>query len=304
MNRRTRSLTVAISLALGTSIAGLKADIELDPDTGEGVVITNIDAQPAFENPVCYSSGATGATGELGNCEELPVGPTGPTGPAGPTGPTGPAGPQGDTGPVGPTGPQGDTGLNGPMGDTGPIGPTGATGDTGPIGPTGPTGPAGAGGNCAFADFYALMPPDNAATVAVGESVDFPQDGPASGQIIRSTQDSFVLPAPSVYQVMFQVSVDEPGQLVLALDGVELAWTVVGRATGTSQLVGMALVETIQLNSILEVRNPSGNAVALSITPLAGGAEAVSAHLVVTQLPGPDGCAPVGPTGPTGPTGG
>jgi len=46
----------------------------------------------------------------------------------------------------------------------------------------GPTGPTGAtGGILNFADFYALMPPDNSATVAPGTDVSFPQDGPNSG---------------------------------------------------------------------------------------------------------------------------
>ena len=49
------------------------------------------------------------------------------------------------------------------------------------IGPTGATGPTGeAGGVLNYADFYALMPPDNAATVAPGTDVSFPQDGPNS----------------------------------------------------------------------------------------------------------------------------
>ncbi|MGE6593790.1 collagen-like protein, partial [Bacillus mycoides] len=60
----------------------------------------------------------------------------------------------------------------GATGPTGDIGPTGATGSTGDIGLTGATGPTG--GVLDFADFYALMPPDNAATVAVGGDVDFP----------------------------------------------------------------------------------------------------------------------------------
>ena len=37
------------------------------------------------------------------------------------------------------------------------------------------------GGVLGFADFYALMPPDNAATVAPGTDVSFPQDGPTGG---------------------------------------------------------------------------------------------------------------------------
>ena len=37
-----------------------------------------------------------------------------------------------------------------------------------------------ASGLISFADFYALMPPDNAATVAPGTDVSFPEDGPSS----------------------------------------------------------------------------------------------------------------------------
>ena len=141
-----------------------------------------------------------------------------------------------------------------------------------------------------FADFFALMPGDNAATVAVGGDVEFPQDGPTSGNgtITRIGSSSFNLAAIGTYQVMFQVSVSEAGQLVLALDegagAVELAYTVVGRATGTNQLVGMSLITTTTVNSILSVRNPASNSTALTITPLAGGTNSVSAHLVVTLL--------------------
>ena len=84
--------------------------------------------------------------------------------------------------------------------------------------------------------------------------------------------------------MLFQVSVDEAGQLLLTLDGVDLPYTVVGRATGTTQIVGMALVETTSINGVLTVRNPAGNSTALTITPLAGGTRPVSAHLVITRL--------------------
>ena len=137
----------------------------------------------------------------------------------------------------------------------------------------------------AFADFFALMPPDNAATVAPGTDVSFPQDGPTSGTAITRTGPStFNLLAIGTYQVLFQVSVTEAGQLILTLNGADLAYTVVGRATGTSQIVGMALVQTTVNNSVLTVRNPAGNATALTITPLAGGTRPVSAHLVIIRL--------------------
>ncbi|SCY22382.1 hypothetical protein [Alkaliphilus peptidifermentans] len=191
-----------------------------------------------------------------------------------------PPGPPGPEGPEGPQGPQGEQGPEGPQGIQGPQGPTGEQGATGATGATGPSE-----GILAYADFYALMPPDNTATVAVGTDVDFPQDGPSSMTTITRVNDSeFNLGAIGTYQVLFQVSVDEAGQLVLTLDGAELAYTVVGRATGTSQIVGMALVSTTETDSILTVRNPANNATALTITPMAGGTEPVSAHLVITQI--------------------
>lgn len=206
----------------------------------------------------------------------------------GPTGATGPAGPAGAAGAVGPAG---ATGATGAAGVAGAVGATGATGPTGTVGATGATGATGAAiGILDFADFFALMPPDNAATVAAGTDVDFPNDGPSSGTglIARTGADTFNLAEIGVYQVMFQVSVTEAGQLVLTLDSgggaIELAYTVVGRATGTSQIVGMALVETTVINSILTVRNPAGESTALTITPLAGGTLPVSAHLVITRI--------------------
>ena len=72
--------------------------------------------------------------------------------------------------------------------------------------------------------------------------------------------------------------------MILTLNGADLDYTVVGRATGTSDIIGMSVITTTEINSILIVRNPSGNSTALTITPLAGGTRPVSAHLVITQI--------------------
>ena len=231
--------------------------------------------------PCC--TGPTGATGASGN-PGLP-GETGATGPCctGPTGATGDIGPSGIPGDIGPAGETGATGPTGPC----CTGPTGATGDIGPIGPTGIIGPTGGEGVVVageFADFFALMPGDNADTVAPGTAVDFPQDGPNSGDFGRATASEFILPDIGTYQVFFEVTVDEAGQLQLALGGVGLAYTVVGRSVGATQIVGKFIVETTVINSILSVINPVGNPTALTITPLAGGANPVSAHLVIERL--------------------
>ena len=135
------------------------------------------------------------------------------------------------------------------------------------------------------------MPPDNAATVGAGVDVEFPQDGPiGTGLIARVpfTFNQFKLTDIGFYQVLFQVSVKEAGQLVLTIDegsgAAELAYTVVGRATGTSQIVGMAIVETTNSPAILTVRNPAGESTALTLTPLAGGTAPVSAHLIIMRI--------------------
>jgi len=170
-----------------------------------------------------------------------------------------------------------------------PPGATGLTGATGPAGPPGATGATGASGTNAvinFADFYALMPGNNAATIAAGGFVDFPQDGPSSagGLISGLTVDTFNLTNIGTYEVNFQVSVNEAGQLGLNLNGTLIPYTVAGRATGTSQIVGVSLITTTSVNSVLAVQNPAGNSTALTITPLAGGTHSVSANIIIKQI--------------------
>lgn len=154
------------------------------------------------------------------------------------------------------------------------------------IGPAGSPGAAGMNGVSDFAHFFALMPPDNAATIASGTDVDFPQDGPSSGSglITRTSANAFNLAQIGVYMITFQVSITEAGQLILTLNGADLSYTVVGRQTGTSQITNTCLVQTTSINSILTVRNPVGNFPALTISPLAGGTRPVSASLTILQL--------------------
>jgi hypothetical protein len=133
-----------------------------------------------------------------------------------------------------------------------------------------------------YANFYAVMPSDNPQYIFGGAPVNFPQ-GSSSGGINRINLSLFNLQAIGTYQVMFEVSTTESGQLLVVLNGVELPYTVVGRATGNSQIIGMFLITTTIVNSGLEIRNPNGNA-PLTITQFAGGSRPVSAHLLITKL--------------------
>jgi hypothetical protein len=142
-----------------------------------------------------------------------------------------------------------------------------------------------AGGTADFADFYALMPSDNAVILGAGADIDFPQNGPSGGTNVTRTSTSAVnLAKVGTYSVTFQVSINEPTQLVLTLNGTELAYTTVGRATGTTQLTGTCLIQTSVVNSTLTVRHPAASSNAVTITNMAGGPGPVSAHLVIMQV--------------------
>ena len=136
-----------------------------------------------------------------------------------------------------------------------------------------------------FADFYALMPPDNSPTVPAGGNIQFPRNGPAQGpSIIRDlgpSPDKFRLVTPGFYQVFFDANVIETAQLVLTLNGVQLLSTVAGRNTGGTFIGGMRIIRTTIANSILSVTNSTG----YTIRPEAnGGPLPVSAHLTILRL--------------------
>lgn len=199
-------------------------------------------------------------------------------------------GPAGMPGPVGPAGPSG--GPAGSEGPTGAQGPVGAIGLLGPQGPAGLQGPPGFGGVLDYAEFFALMPGENAASVAVGGRVEFLQNNPSNpvGGISRY----FGLSAPSTftlitgtYLISWQVSVEGTGQLQLAAGTnatTPIAHTVVGRATGACQISNTTIYTVIGLTEDIAIRNPTGNAVALGLTLTAGGTNAVSANLVIMRI--------------------
>jgi hypothetical protein len=266
-----QATTSAVSKKLYACVAGDHRTLNL---TASGQTCPNGQSKVSWD--AGSARGARGPAGAAGKAGAR--GATGAAGATGATGAVGPAGATGAKGADGATGPQGATGAKGDKGDDG------ADGAQGPAGAIGLTGPAGPAGTADFAEFFALMPPDNAATIAPGSDVQFPQDGPASGDITRTGADEFNLHTPGVYRVAYNVSISEAGQLMLTLDGTDLAYTVTGRATGTSQITGEAFVQTTTPEAHLTVRNPAGNSTALTVTPLAGGSSPVNATLTIEQL--------------------
>lgn len=140
-------------------------------------------------------------------------------------------------------------------------------------------------GILAYAEFYALMPPNNPGPVFLGGYVDFPNIAATSGNsIVPTSSNTFLLTDVGIYQVTWNVSVNEPGQLVLILNNTVIPYSVSGRATGSTQITGSAIINVNVPNSILNLSNPPGNSQALTITPMAGGNSPVAATLIITRI--------------------
>lgn len=144
------------------------------------------------------------------------------------------------------------------------------------------------GGFIDFADFYALMPPDNKLSIPGGGDISFPKDGPSgiAGNISRKNDHEFNLHQIGVYEVYFNLSVNEACKLVLTLDSgngaKELEYTMVERKIN-SQATGIALVKTTTANSILSLRNSSENN-PITLASYAGGNLPVAANLIIKQI--------------------
>lgn len=240
------------------------------------------------------STGYTGPTGPKGH-----HGCHGDTGPTGYTGFTGPKGLTGYTGYTGYTGSKGDSGLQGETGPTGPIGAMGSKGYTGATGSTGFTGPKGDTGSSAitnFADFYGFMSGepsgvnDNPDPIEPGNAVNFPNPSTnpfGTIQRVNGTSSSqFLLPANSIFEVLFQVVVQNTGELVVVLNGSELPNTVFGKA-GNGAIVGMCIIKTPSgSSSVISINNPSSAVAGGVIVDAATGSltQPLTCHLVIKQL--------------------
>jgi collagen triple helix repeat protein len=262
---------------------------------GQTTVLTQITGQQGIQGsqgaPGTGAQGTQGNQGNQGNNgsqgfqgTQGAQGPQGVQGAQGIQGPRGVQGNQGFQGAQGALGAQGNQGPRGVQGNQGFQGAQGAQGGNGAQGPQGVQGNQGQAANGTFAEFYGLQPSDYPATVAVGADVPFPRSGPAAGSIITIVNPGvFQLSNIGTYEISFVVPVDEPGQLEVSINGILQSYTVVGRATGTSAIVGQSLVTTTLADSEIAIENASSSS-ALTITPNAGGTSPVSASLIIQQL--------------------
>jgi hypothetical protein len=190
---------------------------------------------------------------------------------------------QAGSGAQGAQGPQGGTGgAQGPQGFQG----GGAQGSQGGLGAQGAVG--GGGGALAYGFFTHT---GAHATIAIDAPFPFDANGPIHGGVARlapSNDFEFVLPVIGVYDISWQMSVDEPGQTMLDLnDGagyVLQTQTMAGRATGTNQITNRVLIATTTNNALIKIMNHSSSGAQMTLTPLPGGTSAGTTSLTIVRV--------------------
>jgi hypothetical protein len=127
------------------------------------------------------------------------------------------------------------------------------------------------------------MPPDNATPIVPGGSVVLPDNGViANTDIGRTDESTFLLAEAGTYLIIFNAITATAGQLVLAINGTELPYTVTGADTGAP--LSITTVATVTANSALTVINPTAATTDITLAASAGGTDAVAATLVIVRL--------------------
>jgi hypothetical protein len=130
---------------------------------------------------------------------------------------------------------------------------------------------------------------DNPDPIEPGNAVNFPSpliNPYGSIQRVTGSTTQFTLPAGSVFEITFQVTVQNTGELVIVLNGNELLMTVVGKS-GNGSIIGMSIVSTpFGSSSTLSINNPStATAGGLNIDASTGSlTQPLSCHLIIKQL--------------------
>ena len=131
---------------------------------------------------------------------------------------------------------------------------------------------------------------DNPEPIEPGEAVNFPNPSVnpfGTIQRVNGTSTSqFLLPANSIFEIMFQVVVQNTGELVVVLNDTELQNTVFGKS-GNGAIVGMCIIKTPPgSSSVISINNPS-TAVqgGLKIDAATGAlSQPLTCHLIIKQL--------------------
>ena len=129
---------------------------------------------------------------------------------------------------------------------------------------------------------------DNPLAIDPGSAISFPKPLINPFGILRNgtTTTEFVLPPNSIFEITFQVTIQNAGEIVVVLNGNELIETVVGHPGGGAT-VGMCIITTPPTtNSIISLNNPSSAVPGgLKIDEASGAlSEPLSCHIIIKKI--------------------
>src|SRR5690606_36270379 len=136
-----------------------------------------------------------------------------------------------------------------------------------------------------FSDFYQLSDVGVTPTIVPGADVEFPSNGPTNGVIVRTSTTQFLLPTIGSYEINFQCNAigGDAATLVVTLNGVELPQTHAVVSLASGQIVGMCIINTTAVNTILTIRNPALSPYNISMDTVLTSMPS-SSHLVIKEL--------------------
>lgn len=141
--------------------------------------------------------------------------------------------------------------------------------------------------SCGFGYFYNLAV---SATVAIAAPFPFDTNGEFSPAVFAHTAS--VTPAVSApitilqagtYRVEYSVTVAEPRQIALYLNGAVVLSTIYGAATGTVVTTAFAII-TAAANDVLTLRNHLSAAALTLVTPSGGTASNTTNSILIEKL--------------------
>ena len=135
-----------------------------------------------------------------------------------------------------------------------------------------------------YTDFFAVNAEEEAINLQPGEDFAFPDNGVITGGISRISESSFNLADTGNYLVMFVVTTIQTPKLGLTLNGELLAYTVAGRPSGVSQIIGMTIVNVSEENSVLTLRYPDEESNDAGVIPTESLSSDTTSHLIIVQL--------------------
>jgi hypothetical protein len=130
---------------------------------------------------------------------------------------------------------------------------------------------------------------DNPDPIEPGYAINFPSplvNPYGTIQRVAGSTTQFSLPPGSVFEITFQVTVQNTGELVIVLNGNELLMTIVGKS-GNGTIIGMSIISTpFGASSTLSINNPSNATPGGLIIDSATGSltQPLSCHLIIKQL--------------------